>query len=174
MPGSERRRELLGSADDDQGDVFVRRDAMVGENQLRQQVHRSAARRDADDLAFELLDRFDFGLADEIELRLGVDDQDEPHRRAANTGGDDRSGGRCVIHRAADQRLHAHRSAYEKRFEIESFLAIKAFELGDAELQLGDGDGGRRKPNLFELRQSGRGGQGIEKISVEIEQMISA
>src|SRR5262245_2479528 len=125
---------------------------MVGENELRQQIHGSAPGRDADDLSFELLDRFYFGAAHEVELRLRVDDQDKSHRRAANSGGNDRSGGRCVINRTADQSLHPDRSSYKQGFEIESFFAIKALEMGDSELQLGDGDGSRRKPYLFELR----------------------
>src|SRR6266850_8374612 len=155
MPGPQSRRELLGSAYDDQGRVFVRRDTMVGEDELRQQVHRSPAGGDADDLTFELLDRFYFRAGYKVELRLGVDDQDKPYRRAANSGGDDRSRGRCVVNRASDKRLHPDRSSYKKRFEIQSFLTIKAFEMGYPELQLGDGNRGRRKPYFLELRQSG-------------------
>src|SRR5262249_49917085 len=82
--------------------------------------------RDADDLAFELLDRFYFRSGHKVELRLRIDDQDKSHRRASNSGRNDRSSGRCVINRAADQSLHPDRSSYKQGFEIESFFAIKA------------------------------------------------
>jgi hypothetical protein len=37
--------------------------------------------------------------------------------------------------------LHPHRSADKERLEIQSFFAIKAFEMSDPELQLGYGNG---------------------------------
>jgi hypothetical protein len=43
---------------------------MVGEDELRQQVHCSPAGGNADDLTFELLNGFYFRAGYEVELRL--------------------------------------------------------------------------------------------------------
>src|SRR6266536_5690273 len=124
---------------------------MLGENQLRKQIDRAAPRRDSDDFTLKLWNRLDIRLADEVELWFRVDDQNQLHRRPAHSGCDDRAGRRSVIDRAADQRLHADRTADENRFKIESFLTIKAFHLRDSELQLRYSDGGCRKVNLLKL-----------------------
>src|SRR6266498_1365104 len=125
---------------------------MLGEYQLRKQIHSAAPRRDSDDFTLELWNRLDIRLADEVELWFRVDDQNQLYRRAAHSGCDDRAGRRSVIDRAADQRLHPYRPADENRFEIESFFAIETLHLGDSELQLRYSYGGCRKVNLLELR----------------------
>src|SRR5205807_992198 len=66
--------------------------------------------------------------------------------------------GRRIVDRAADQRLHPHRAAYENRFKVEPFLAVKAFHLRNAKLHFGHGNGARRETYLLELRRSRTGG----------------
>jgi hypothetical protein len=85
---------------------------MMSEDQLGQEIHGAAARGDSHEFSLKLLDRFYFRLRHEIELGLCVDDQDEPHRRAANSRGDNCSGGRRVVNRATNEGLHPNRSSY--------------------------------------------------------------
>jgi hypothetical protein len=77
-------------------------------------------------------------LYHEIELRLGGCDEDELDGNPAYRGGNGRTRRRCVIDRAAEERLHADRTADHDHFDIEPFVAIEAFYVSDPKRHLGD------------------------------------
>src|SRR5262249_23627205 len=95
-------------------------------------------------------------LRHEIELRLGRADEDELHRNAAHRRRDRRAGGGCVIDRSADERLQTDGAADQDRFDIEPFVAVKTFYVGDPERRLGDRDRGDREAYFFTLREERR------------------
>ena len=65
-------------------------------------------------------------------------------------------GGRSIIDRAAQKRLHPHRAADKDHFDVESLFTVEPLELGNFEGQLGNGNPRRRKSNFLELRRKRR------------------
>src|SRR5262249_8036053 len=155
-PRAQRERGLLLAADDNGRDVFVRRETVFLQDRLGQEIDRAAARRDADDLAAQLLGGADPRLRHEIELRLGRANEDELHRNAAHRRRDRRAGGGCVIDRSADERLQTDGAADQDRFDIEPFVAVETFYVGDPERRLGDRDRADREAYFFTLREERR------------------
>src|SRR5262249_4363428 len=123
----------------DEADVFVRIEAVKGEQLARGGVLAAADRDDAHDLALHVLDRLDLGAGDEPEERAAQADRYGGERRAALDGADraaDRAESREVAGDAGGDRgigRHLDELRLEALFlEVALLLGDEKFDRGDA------------------------------------------